>query len=490
MREWRERDQLLRDRRTTQLKILTDTRGRADAAIEHEQAARQAAEQAADAAKASAARRAADERRIEHASAAWEDSFPDDWHERTDEERELSAPWSDEEWLRARTRLFLAALDLHRAFITGAARTIRINLLQLAAKLAGERDAPPPDAELAAWQTLFLLVPVISTTFSSCGRLFGALGRESLGWLLVDEAGQAAPQAPVGALWRARRAVLVGDPLQLEPVVALPEAVQELLQECYGIEPEWLPSRTSAQSAADRVNRLGTSVRRRRKDGELESVWVGAPLRVHRRCERPMFDISNAIAYDGLMVHGTRYKQFPDESQKYPPSSWVDVVSTDTEGKWVPAEGAAVAMMLDKLHHRYGVELDRIRVLSPFRDVVKGCKDAIRALGWASSPPPGVKDYDKQVSDFIKANIGTVHTMQGKESDVVILVLGTRPERNRGARDWASETSNLLNVAVSRAKRRLFVVGNHAVWSQNRYFGTLAAELPRHSWPPNKDANL
>ena len=63
----------------------------------------------------------------------------------------------------------------------------------------------------AAWTALFFVIPVVSTTFASFDRLFSHLGRESLGWLLIDEAGQAAPQVAAGH-FMARRSVVVGDP--------------------------------------------------------------------------------------------------------------------------------------------------------------------------------------------------------------------------------------------------------------------------------------
>ena len=73
-------------------------------------------------------------------------------------------------------------------------------------------------------------------------------------------------------------------------------------------------------------------------------------------------------------------------------------------------------------------------------------------------------------------NIGTIHTTQGKEANVIILVLGGDPKRP-GAKKWASKTPNLLNVAVSRAKRRLYVIGDRNSWSNFNYFDVMANSL-------------
>jgi AAA domain len=368
--------------------------------------------------------------------------------------RELRAPWSDNEWNEVRSELFLAALALHKAFLVHAARPMRESLDGTMEILSG--NAPSnlsAEAALAAWQSLFLLVPVISTTFASVSRLLGPLGPEALGWLLVDEAGQATPQNVVGALWRSRSAVVVGDPLQLEPITSIPFQAEQAIREHYGVGEEWLTGRGSVQSLADRLNRLGTSL-----PGPEGPVWVGAPLSVHRRCDHPMFEISNEIAYDGLMVDATDPalgEAFAGRYPTLPQSKWIDVRSEASHGHWIPAEGEEVDRILAHLGS-IGFDFSQVMAIGPFRDVA-------RQLAERARRHRGLR-------------AGTIHTAQGKEADIVILVLGSDPARE-GARAWAASRPNLLNVAVSRARRRLYVIGDREAWMRQRYFDLLAERL-------------
>ncbi len=418
----------------------------------------------------------------------WGSAVPGaEWYATPDDQpaaevRELSSPWMDAEYAEARSELFLAALDLHRALLAAEPWLVRTSMRSAIEVISGgpAKDMKPHQIQ-AIWQLLFLIVPVVSTTFASLGRMFKGLESESLGWLFVDEAGQAAPQQVVGALWRAQRAVVVGDPLQLEPVVTLPWTAQQRLCRHFSVSTEWAPGRTSVQRLVDRLTTFGTALPS--QDGA--PVWVGSPLRVHRRCDSPMFEVSNTIAYDGMMVFGT------GERARYPlvtKNAWMDVRSVEAQDKWIPAEGRVLAKSLDLIEARLRGDLHQERaaevppewatlrghdgqedpletelrsrmaqsvfVISPFRDVKSGLLRVTR----------GRLPYSR---------VGTVHTTQGKEADIVILVLGTR-DKQRGSRDWASSSPNLLNVAVSRARRRLIVIGNREAWSRHRYFADLA----------------
>ena len=46
-------------------------------------------------------------------------------------------------------------------------------------------------------------------------------------------------------------------------------------------------------------------------------------------------------------------------------------------------------------------------------------------------------------------------------------------DRGNGAIGWASEKPNILNVAVTRAKNRLYIVGDAKRWSGRPFFKTV-----------------
>lgn len=362
------------------------------------------------------------------------------------EEKELISPYGITKWIDARVKVFLYALYLHQAFIENLAKQFKKNLSLSVDILKGRVPADNSIAWKMGFESLWITAPVISTTFASFSRLFAGLNKEDIGWLLIDEAGQAVPQAAVGAIWRSKRVVVVGDPLQLEPICNIPFVLEEKLAEKFGLQDErkkFFPTISSVQILADNATFIGTWI-----GEDSDSIWVGCPLRVHRRCSSPMFDISNKIAYKGLMIQGKR-----EFSSSLPESCWYDVKGKKFKGNWVEEEGEKLKELLEELSElskRGAIDITKdVFIISPFRDVVEKCQEI-------------VKEYR------INPNkIGTIHTTQGKEAEIVVIVLGGSTE---GARAWAASKPNLLNVAVTRAKERIYIIGNVDVWKNKPHF--------------------
>lgn len=395
-----------------------------------------------------------------------------------DSSLQLQSPWVFEGWQNARDALFVEAFALHRAFIDAAAKPLRHNLRAALDVMKGRvLKEKQETVRRSLWASLFLVVPVMSTTFASTARLFGPLGREQLGWLLIDEAGQAVPQAAVGALWRAKRAIVIGDPLQIQPVVTTsPKLIRSIFSE-FGVNTEeWAAPEMSAQTLADRVSWFGTDILT--DDGD---IWVGSPLRVHRRCENPMFKISNHVAYNGLMVYGTPPGVSPI-GKVLGESLWIDNPTTDAIGKWSETEGKWATDLLRKLLDA-GLEDPDIFFITPFRIVAHKLREMIRSDRSIVDRLPG------KAWEWTRDRVGTVHTFQGKEADTVVFVLGAPADGSSGARRWAGHPPNLLNVAVTRAKRRVYVIGKREAWKDTGAFSHLAQMLPVLGKPNNGGHN-
>jgi hypothetical protein len=354
-------------------------------------------------------------------------------------------PYSSSMINKLRSDIFIKSLELHQYAILYNAKKFRSNLEAYRNMISGKnRSLYNEKTGRILWNSFFFCIPVVSTTLASIERLLYNMEERSIGWLLLDEAGQATPQSACGAIWRSQRCIIIGDTLQIPPVVTIPQELAVLLQTEAGlIDTCWLPHNSSAQSLADRVTPYGTTI-----SINAEDIWTGIPLRAHRRCDEPMFSIANKIAYNYQMVKVTPDSKFNINLGK---SQWIDVPGKIMLDKnTVKEEIDRLTLVVDKLYQSSYNE--NIFIISPFRLIADQCADIFK--------------WDERI------HCGTVHKFQGKEADIVFLVLGSAPSNAR-AREWASAQPNLLNVAVTRAKKRLYVIGNKKLWGDLNYFNVL-----------------
>jgi hypothetical protein len=381
----------------------------------------------------------------------------------------LTAPWIPDSLHRKRENLFIAALAVHRAFIDASAQKVLHNLNVLMDVFSSGPMQDETKRKLLGdlWSTLFLVIPVISTTFASVDRMLGDLPVGSIGWLLIDEAGQALPQAAVGAIMRAKRTIVVGDPLQIPPVVTLPERLSSEICRFFKVDrPVWAAPDASAQTIADQASRFQAAFR-----SDQGPRRVGVPLLVHRRCQEPMFGVSNRIAYDGQMVRATEPRNTSAIGAVLGPSKWFDI-DGEADSKWCPAEGELVVALLKKIAAAGVIDPD-LFIISPFRIVAQEMKRRLEHETTLLSA------LQVNAHEWGNNRVGTIHTVQGREADTVILVLGAPNASQNGARSWAAGTPNILNVAVSRAKQHFYVIGSHGAWSGVGYVRELDASVLR-----------
>ncbi len=300
------------------------------------------------------------------------------------------------------------------------------------------------------------LFPSIGCTLLSLGNALDS-AQPSCRRVVVDEAGQCPSAYAVSALLRARNALLIGDVHQLEPVIGLSREDEQrivrslkLSQPAQRLAPYRMfdESGNSAQSLADRA------VRER------------PTLRDHFRCQPAIIALAEAWCGYGMTVRTpprTRAEQAPrlaaaalfqdcaGEQQRYA-GSWVNPSEIDQVVAWL-------AYLLQQ-----GIPAADIGVITPFRSQSEAL---IRRFGQERLPLARALD-EEEGSDNLELfgargargagiAVGTVHRFQGGERSIILFSSTlTRAANLR----FVDERVNLLNVAVSRAREHLLVIGH------------------------------
>jgi superfamily I DNA and/or RNA helicase len=157
------------------------------------------------------------------------------------------------------------------------------------------------------------------------------------------------------------------------------------------------------------------------------------------------------------MVHAPGLRNGGTIGSVLGPSAWFDI-DGEAESKWCPAEGELVVTLLKKIASM-GITEPDLFIITPFRIVAQELRRRLQREASLLSA------INVDIREWATDRVGTIHTVQGREADSVILVLGAPKASQNGARSWAAGTPNILNVAVSRAKQNLYVVGSHGSWS-------------------------
>ncbi|TQN32587.1 AAA domain-containing protein [Haloactinospora alba] len=258
--------------------------------------------------------------------------------------------------------------------------------------------------------------------------------------VVVDEASQCTIPDLIPLLYRAKRALVIGDPHQLQPVNTLEYRDDRRYQGENGLDEQWLEDRSllftrnsAYHAAAAALSASGDDV-----------LWLDE----HYRCHPDIVTPVNRRFYGNRLAVRTRTDKLA--STHDPALRWIDVRGApDRPGGFScrnQGEAQRVIELLRELWRELPDDVD-IGVVTPFAAQLRELRSRL----------------GERAEERIRC--GTIHTFQGGERDVIVVSPTAATGADTRPANWAVQQQNLWNVAVTRAKSRLYVVGDRGYWS-------------------------
>ncbi len=262
---------------------------------------------------------------------------------------------------------------------------------------------------LKKFQRIF---PIIATTAISSHKL----GKPDVYFdmVIMDEASQGNIATSLVPILRGNSLMLVGDPQQLNPVILLDSMDNSKLRKTYNITDEYDYVNNSIYKtflASDAVS------------GEIL-------LSRHYRCHKDIINFNNKKYYNNKLIVET-------QSKEKNPLVFVNVANNTTNYKnTAPYEAEEIVKFAE-------LNKDKsIGVITPFVNQKQLIDDMLKKRG------------------ITNVGCGTVHAFQGDEKDVILFSLSLTDKTGKATYGWLKNNKELINVATSRAKEKLVVVGS------------------------------
>ena len=256
------------------------------------------------------------------------------------------------------------------------------------------------------------IFPIIATTCISAHRL--GEPEPLFDMVIMDEASQCNMAVSLVPILRGNNLMLVGDPQQLSPVILLDELTGERLKKRYCVTEEYDYRRNSIYKvylACDAVS-----------DEIL--------LHNHYRCHPEIIGFNNKKYYNSRL-------QIKTVSQEPVPLEYLDMQDAQAGLKnTAPAEAEAIAAYAAAHRER------SIGIITPFVNQKLLIEQALKEAGVTG------------------VTCGTVHAFQGDEKEVILFSTAVTDQTQAGTYEWLKNNKELINVATSRARDKLVVLGS------------------------------
>ena len=259
--------------------------------------------------------------------------------------------------------------------------------------------------------------------------------------VVIDEAGQALEPACWIPILKAKKLILAGDHCQLSPTIKSNEAAKKglsttLLEKCVALYPE-------AVVLLEEQYRMHEWIM-----GYSSRVFYEDKLKAHGSvAQHLLFNSDMPLAFIDTAGCGFDEK--------------ADGTSTSTSN---PEEAAFVFKHLTLLVNELGAHYTKdnfpsIAVISPYKQQIYELKEQL-------VHSPALQQYNNSIS------VNTIDSFQGQERDIVYISM-TR-SNSEGVIGFLSDIRR-MNVAMTRARKKLVVIGDSATLSQFPFYAEFIA---------------
>ncbi|TWT81658.1 ATP-dependent RecD-like DNA helicase [Planctomycetes bacterium CA13] len=268
------------------------------------------------------------------------------------------------------------------------------------------------------------------------------LGDRNFDLVVVDEACQCTQPSVWQAVLRADRIIFAGDHCQLPPTVLSDEAAKagmrdSLMQHLIQREGESIFRRLTVQY------RMNEAIMDFSSDTFYDgSLVADASVKSHRLCDLP-----NVVRCDSTSE--------PIEYIDTAGAEFDEQLEPDGASKLNPKEANFIVKIVRELMD-VGVEPDQIAIIAPYAAQVRLLRSRL---------------------EFPDLEIDTVDGFQGREKEVVLLTMVRSNEI--GEIGFLADTRR-TNVAMTRARRKLVMIGDSATLATNDFYASMLKYFEDH----------